>query len=44
MPKFYPSETEAGGYKVTVIEGLRDFKLVLQFTLYSGQVIGPVRC
>ena len=36
MPKFYPAETEAGGYKLQVIESARDFKFVLQFTLYSG--------
>lgn len=44
MPKFYPAATEAGNYKLKVIEGLRDFTFILQFTLYSGQVIGPVMC
>ena len=44
MPNFYPSATEAGNYKLKVLEGLRDFRFYLQFTLYSGQVIGPVGC
>ena len=44
MPRFYPAETEAGGFKLTVLEGTRDFRFILQFTLYSGQVIGPVMC